>query len=203
MKKQEIRKIYTEKVSELLADGYIIFPDTMRGHQGEIAHIDLSNGSEILRVLLYRDCRYDRDEKGYHGDTMVLVVGKAAEDTRVYENWDGDIWNNRLEIRFQIEWATIGDPYFGGDWYTTLEEGTRIRKLEAERREARSDAENGYNSRELLGEKYKAVALKWLRKQPRMKTCHLEDIEKMERVITPNGKRSFEIKAKGKNFSIG
>ena len=36
-----------------------------------------------------------------------------------------------------------------------------------------------------------------------MKTCHLEDIEKMERVITPNGKRSFEIKAKGKNFSIG
>ena len=29
MKKQEIRKAYTEKVSELLADGYIIFPDTI------------------------------------------------------------------------------------------------------------------------------------------------------------------------------
>ena len=203
MKKQEIRALYTQKAAELLDAGYTIFPDTMRGRQGEIAHIDFSNGSEILRLLLSTGHRYSRNENEYIGDTLILKLGKASDDTRVFENWDGDLWNNRLEPRFQIEWATIGDPYFGGDWYTTLEEGIRIRKLEAERREARSDAENGYNSRELLGEKYKEVALKWLRNQPRMKTCHLEDIEKMERVITPQGKRSFEIKARGKNFTIG
>ena len=45
MKKQDIRNIYTQKVTELLNQGYTIFPDTMNGSQGEIAHIDLTNGS--------------------------------------------------------------------------------------------------------------------------------------------------------------
>ena len=199
MKKQEIRKAYTEKVSELLADGYIIFPDTMRGHQGEIAHIDLSNGSEILRVLLYRDCRYDRDEKGYHGDTMVLVVGKAAEDTRVYDNWDGTIWNQRLEPRFQIEWAEISDgSRRGSDWYTTLEEGARIQ----EKQYARYKAQDS-RIREELGQAFKSIALKWVRRQPRMKSCRLEDIERMERVIGCNERRYFEIRAKGKTYTMG
>lgn len=42
MKKQDIRNIYTQKVTELLNQGYTIFPDTMGGSQGEIAHIDLT-----------------------------------------------------------------------------------------------------------------------------------------------------------------
>ena len=54
MKKQDIRNAYTQKVTELLNQGYTIFPDTMNGSQGEIAHIDLTNGSEIIRVLLER-----------------------------------------------------------------------------------------------------------------------------------------------------
>ena len=44
MKKQAIREAFTQKVSELLAQGYTLFPDTMSGHQGEIAKVDLSNG---------------------------------------------------------------------------------------------------------------------------------------------------------------
>ena len=67
MKKQDIRNIYTQKVTELLNQGYTIFPDTMNGSQGEIAHIDLTNGSEILRVLLTREHRWARDEDGYNG----------------------------------------------------------------------------------------------------------------------------------------
>ncbi len=81
MKKQDIRSIYTQKVAELLEQGYTIFPDTMGGSQGEIAHIDLTNGSEILRVLLYRDHHWERGENGYIGDTVCLTVGKAAPDT--------------------------------------------------------------------------------------------------------------------------
>ena len=60
MKKQDIRNAYTQKVTELLNQGYTIFPDTMGGSQGEIAHIDLTDGSEILRVLLYRDHCWER-----------------------------------------------------------------------------------------------------------------------------------------------
>ena len=45
MKKQDIRRIYTQKVTELLTQGYTIYPDTMNGSQGEIAHIDLTDGN--------------------------------------------------------------------------------------------------------------------------------------------------------------
>ena len=58
MTKNDIRNLYTQKVAELLAQGYQINPETMSGSQGEIAHIDLTNGSEILRVLIESRCSY-------------------------------------------------------------------------------------------------------------------------------------------------
>ena len=196
MKKQEIRRIYTQKVTELLNQGYTIFPDTMSGCQGEIAHIDLSNGSEILRVLLTRGACYDRDEGGYWGDTICLMVGKAAPDTRICTGWrDSTIWNNRLEPRFEIEWADLSEGR--KEWYTDLEEGRRVMQLRRERY-----LRNRNERRETLGYAFKSAILHWLRKQPKMKTCKLEDIEKMERVWNEDGKRRFEITAKGKRYTI-
>ena len=200
MKKQAIRAAFTQKVAELLAQGYTLFPDTMAGHQGEIAKVDLSNGSEIVRVLLTRSTRYGRDEDGYWGDTVVLTVGKAGEDTRIFPGWtDSTIWNNRLEVRSQIEWADIGEGWRRGkEWFTTLEEGKRIMKI----RHARYTAQDR-PIREELGGAYKSAALKWLRRQPRMKSCKLEDIEKFERVWLGDGTRRFEIRAKGRSFTLG
>ena len=58
-------------------------------------------------------------------------------------------------------------------------------------------------SRTELGDAFKSAGLKWLRKQPRMKTCKLSDIEKMERVQCESGRRYYEIRAKGHRFTIG
>ena len=196
MTKQDIRIAYTQKVTELLNQGYIIFPDTMNGSQGEIAHIDLTNGSEILRVLLYRSHRWERDVDVYTGETVCLTVGKAAPDTRLFGNWDDTIWNNRLEPRFQMEWVRIGANR-GHDWYTDIEEGRRISRLQLERYKARQEKQI-----EVLGDAYKSAALKWLRKQPRMKTCRPEDIEQVQRVWDSKGKRRFEIIARGRRYTI-
>ena len=198
MKKNDIRTAYTQKVAELLAQGYTIFPDTMSGHQGEIAKVDLTNGSEILRVLLEREyCRHIHDKESFWGDTIVLTVGRAAADTRVGGNFDGTIWNQRLEPIFQIEWAEIGRRR-GAAWYTDIEEGLRIQKLQL----ARYRAQDGTQRTPLDGA-WRTVALRLLRKQPRMKTCRLEDIEKMERVWDPEkNRRSYEIRAKGHSFTI-
>ncbi len=199
MKKQDIRTAYTQKVAELLAQGYTIFPDTMGGHQGEIAKVDLTNGPEILRVLLEREyCRHSHGEDTYWGETITLTVGRAGEDTWLGANFDGTIWNQRLETLFQIEWAEISGRR-NGDWYTDLDEGRRIQKLQI----ARSKAQSEYRRTPLDGA-WKAVALRWLRKQPRMKTCRLEDIEKMERVWDPEKQKplSYEIRAKGHSYTI-
>ena len=193
MKKQEIRNIYTQKAAELLAAGYTIFPDTMRGHQGEIAHIDFTNGSEIVRVLLERSYSSHHAEGGFWGNTVRLTIGRAAPDTWVGSTWDGTIWNNRLEILSQIEWAEIGRD---GSWYTDMEEAARIQRLQTERYRNREDR-TSYTD---LPDSFKSPALRWLRKQPRMKSAKLSDIEKIRKVRTPDGRTHYEIKARGRSF---
>ena len=79
MKKQDIRNAYTQKVTELLNQGYTIFPDTMNGSQGEIAHIDLTNGSEIIRVLLERGLCWSHISDGFHGDVVTLTVDQGTD----------------------------------------------------------------------------------------------------------------------------
>jgi len=68
----DIRTLYTQKVTELLAQGYQINPETMGGSQGEMAHIDLTNGSEVLRVLI--ETRGSFGEA--YGDLLTIRVGK-------------------------------------------------------------------------------------------------------------------------------
>ena len=196
MKKQDIRRIYTEKVTELLNQGWTIFPDTMNGSQGEIAHIDLTDGSEIRRVLLERDTRWDRIDGGYCGDVIRLTVGKAGADTWVGSTWDGTVWNNRLEPIFQIEWAWLGSRR-NSDWYVSLEEGRAAhqKQLERYRNHDRYDR-MVYTD---LPEACKSAALRWVQKQPRMKTAKLSDIEQV-RKVTYEGKTHYEIKAKGRSF---
>ena len=76
MTKNDIRSIYTQKVTELLAQGYQIHPETMSGSQGEIAHIDLTNGSEILRVLIESRCSYSEA----YGDILTIRVGRCTDE---------------------------------------------------------------------------------------------------------------------------
>ena len=195
MFKNDIRRIYTEKVTELLNQGYTIFPDTMGGSQGEIAHIDLTDGSQILRVLLERGLCWSHIEDGFHGDVVTLTIGRAGADTWFGEHWDGTIWNNRLEKVFEIRWAEISGRDEG--WYTELEDAARVGHIRMERYRARATG-----TRKELGDAYKSAALKWLKRQPRMKTCRLNDIEEMERVTDKDGIRRFEIHAKGQRFTL-
>ena len=184
MTKNEIRTLFTQKVSDLMAKGYVLNPETMGGSQGEIAHIDLTNGSEIIRVLMETSF----DHTGY-GDILSIRVGRATDDC-----WGGrrTIWNNRLETLSEIKLAKISESF-----YTTLEEGQRMAELRYSRWRTR-DAANPRG----LGDAYKSVALRWLRRQPRMKSCRLEDITSMTRKTREGGAVCFEIKARGKVFYL-
>ena len=167
----------------------------MNGSQGEIAHIDLTNGSEIIRVLLEHGLCWSHISDAFHGDVVTLTIGRAAADTWVGDRWDGTIWNNRLEPSFQIKWAEVNGRAEG--WYIELDEAASIGHIQRERYTRKH-----ISRRETLGDAFKSTALRWLRKQPKMKTCRLEDIEKMERVWNKDGKRRFEITAKGKRYTI-
>ena len=206
MTNNDVRRIYTQKVSELLAKGYQIHYETMSGSQGELlakgyqihyetmsgsqgelAHIDLSDGNEILRVLLEREGNYG----GSYGSIVRLRVGRCNEDlSRTHT-----IWNERLDTLFEIEWDQIS-----GNYYTTREEGARMAAVRLERWRRRG--RRGHTAPAELGAAYKSAALRWIRRQPRMKSCRVEDITRLAKHTPESGRMFYEITAKGKSFIL-
>lgn len=96
MKYIDINRKFTETVSSYIAQGYIINTASMSGSQGEIAHIDLTDGKQIVRVLLDSFTEWE-DYNQLEG--LKLVVGIAADNVKPNDNQRGDvIWNNRLDV---------------------------------------------------------------------------------------------------------
>ena len=195
MNQNDINRTFTEKVTELIAQGYQINPATMSGSQGEYAHVDLRKGTDIIRVLLDDGSDY---EEGV--DFMRLVVGRCTDQIRMgtFDRLGNTIWNNRLEILFEIKFAKIAEDYF-----TDMETGVQMRRKRYLRwkqkdRRARRD----------LPDSFKSAALRYVQKQPRMKTCKLSEIERVTRVNrtqwneTLPDLRGYEIVARGKTFFI-
>lgn len=180
MNKDDISRIYTSKIAELLSAGYQINPWTMSGSQGEIAKVDLTNGSEIIRVLI---------EKSYEfpiGDIVIITIGRVVEQREL------TIWNNHLEVCSQIKFAQIVEGY-----YTTYDEGVKI----GEKRVQRSLRCANWPSPD-LSDAYKMIALRWIQRKPRMKSCQLKDIKRMTRIMDGCGRNRYRITANGKDFTI-
>ena len=90
----DINQEFSDAVAEYMSKGYSINTGTMDGSQGEVAHIDLTNGEEIIRVLLtYNFIPWP--EKEY-----TIIVGRVLSVTTPnLRTHDAEtIWNNELEI---------------------------------------------------------------------------------------------------------
>lgn len=93
MKFIDINREFTAAASSYMAQGYYINAGTMGGSQGEIAAIDLTNGTEIIRVLL-------NTFNDYHGTEGVeLIAGRVKDDVKPNQEdrWS-TVWNERLEV---------------------------------------------------------------------------------------------------------
>lgn len=194
MNQNDINRVFTEKVSELLAQGFQINPATMGGSQGEIAHIDLRRGTEVLRVLLESRLGF-----GNNPDHLWLAVGRCKEEIgRASFNSHSTIWNAYLEILFEIKFACITP-----DFFTDMKTGRRITKKRFDRLESKLTS-----NRRQMGDAYKVPALKYIRRQPHMKTCRLDEIESVTRINRTKWSETlpdlygYEIKARGKTFQI-
>ena len=195
MNQNDINRMFTEKVTELIGQGYQINPATMSGSQGEYGHVDLRKGTDIIRVLLDDGSDY---EEGV--DFMRLVVGRCTDQIRMgtFDRLGNTIWNNKLEIFFEIKFAKIAENYF-----TDMETGVQMRR----KRYLRWKQKNRRDRRD-LPDSFKSAALRYVQRQPRMKTCKLSEIERVTRVNrtqwneTLPDLRGYEIVARGKTFFI-
>ena len=197
MKKTTVERMYTAKVAELLNQGWHIHTSTMPGHQGEVAHVDLTDGSEIRRALLCREMTWGRSGADFYGHKLIILVGKNTDP--IWPGWDSTLWNTHVEVCSQIELAEIQEPdrYHPEGWYTDMATAQDIQRIRNERREAKR-----IPTEKVLGTAFKSIALRWVRKQPRMKTTKLEDITKVARYTNRDGSTGFKIEAKGKTFTL-
>ena len=184
MNQNDINRAFTEKVTELLSRGYQIHPGTMGGSQGEIASVDLYKGDEIIRVLLDHS------------------AGRGEKPDRIrmncFDKLGNTIWNNHLAILSEIEFCQIGENY-----YTDAETGRAIQKKRDARRRTRRET-----IRRDLPDAFKCAALKYVQRQPRMKSCKLSDVTRVTRVNrsswgeTTPALYGYEIEARGKTFRL-
>ena len=128
MKYADINKRFTEIVAEYMAKGYTINASTMSGSQGETAKIDLTDGTEIIRVIV--DSFYENgDDYAIDGDE--IIVGKVTDNVKPNGHGYLDtVWNQRLEIITRERFYLLDKQ---SDFYTTKEEATKAAKIRVER----------------------------------------------------------------------
>ena len=170
MKFAEINKKFTAKVAEYIAQGWTINAGTMNGSQGEIAKVDMTNGKDVIRVMLGTDYTHDHiGNRFYCFDKVQLIVGRPERPIRVNESRDYDtIWNNHLDVIYCEDFYKIGRNR--PEWYGTKEETMAAQDKNLERYIARQE------SPEQLPDKAKAIILPMIRRMPKCKSVTVREI---------------------------
>lgn len=196
MNQNDINRIFTEKVTDLIAQGYQINPATMSGSQGEIGKIDLRKDSEIVRILLTSVSGWNEKPDGIR-----LMVGRCTDSIRLnrIDALGNTIWNQHLEILFEIEFSKIADDYFTDEETGKAIHAKRCQRWENRRHKVRRD----------MPDAFKSAALRYVQRQPRMKSCKLSDITRVTRVSHTDcwghnleALSYYEIEARGKTFRL-
>lgn len=138
MKYADINRRYTEIVAEYISKGYAINTATMSGSQGEVAKVDLTNGKEIVRVMLNTFFN--------HGDLWLegieLAVGRCTDSTVPNSSNDyNTFWSSNSEIIFSEKFFEIGSKHSREKFYGTEEEAANAREIYFQRARVR-----GYRS---------------------------------------------------------
>lgn len=130
MKYADINKQYTATVAEYLAKGYTINTRTMCGSQGDYAHIDLTDGAEVIRIMV--DTFHEWTDISLDG--LEIIVGRA--DSEVVPHSENDyhtLWNNNLDIISKERFYEVGADRCHGKFYGTLEDATAAQRRRFQR----------------------------------------------------------------------
>lgn len=136
MKYAEINRAFTEITMEYMKNGYTINTATMRGSQGECGKIDLTDGREIIRIMIVSFTEFDKDH--HHYDGLEIVVGRDTSGQKPNMDSGFDtIWNNKLEIISRDKYYEVGSNRNDSKWYGTKDEAWKAEEMRYERYKAR------------------------------------------------------------------
>lgn len=192
MFRSEIDKLFTEEVTNYIAKGYTIHTNTMSGTQGEIAKVDLTNGDEVIRILL--TTKYDWEE----GDQLIITVGRNTD--RLTGHRHDTIWDQNLEVIKQYKFVELKQ-----DEYYVAPEG--YPEIKEKRHERWANKNRNEHQVVEMSEAAKKAVLPWVKRQPKCKTVKLDEIESVTKHINKsrfNGKVTvgYRVKVRGNELHI-
>ena len=157
----DLNKIFTETVNNYLNNGFTIFCNTMSGSQGEIAKVDLTNGTELYRVILEEI--YSSWEVGL-ANRYSIKVGKYHSSldnisNHRLEDFNYIIWNDQLEVVSERKFVLLKGNRIR-QYY--LEEGSEEYVKAIEKHQNRIDKNNSIKTNSLYSYIIKTEAAKKL-----------------------------------------
>lgn len=126
----DINNRFTAIVTDYMAKGYTINTRTMSGSQGDFAHIDLTDGTEVIRIMV--DTFHEWSDISLDG--LEIVVGRA--NSEVVPNSDNDcraLWNNELDIISRERFYEIGIDRRHKKFYGTHEQAVAAQQMKFQR----------------------------------------------------------------------
>lgn len=201
MKFEIINRRFTETVSEWLTKGYTINTASMCGSQGEIGKIDLTDGKEVIRILLDTFTMHSarNSEKWYSLEGVKLIVGRVTDPVvpNSEDTWN-HIWNNHLEVLSCEEYYQIGRAHRDNSkWYGTEAEAIAQQDKSHSRYRARWTSIN-----QTLSDEAAVIVLPFIRRQPKCKRAKACDIESVIKRTSDSGKNSYYVKFRGKELRL-
>lgn len=162
MKFENINRKFSETVANYMAQGYIINAGSMSGSQGEIAHVDMTDGKKVIRILLDNFIDHvEVDDRCFCEVRGVeLVVGIAsAEDVKPNRNRNlsDTIWKDNLEVVSCEKFYKLNAEYEDDGFFGTLEQAIAA---ETKRLERYRSERHGYKAAEKIPAEKVAPILK-------------------------------------------
>lgn len=198
---------FSETVAEWMAKGYVINTGTMNGiGSEEKTKVDLTNGKEIIRVLLSDRVEVDSDAEDFLSccDGYTLIVGRVPNVPKDYKPHTcknfGSPWNHKLIVLSSESFYKIG-----AEWFGTKEEAIAARELNITRKRARRIIASKMSNE--WEEKAKVAVLPYVKRQPGCKTATLKDIKSVRKCTYTNYEgdfyREYWISVRNKNLKLG
>ena len=201
MRFADINQRFTATVSEWLAKGYTINTATMRGSEGEIAKIDLTNGSEIIRVLLEDTSApcVRLGERYYDFQRIVLTVGRATDQVvpNSSDTWK-TVWNKHCDVLSCEDFYQIG---WHSGWYGTREQAMAQQDLHWQRLHDREVNED----RNFDIEAVRQIVLPFVRRQKDCKSVRAAEVTEVSRTVSRSHHSvevHYVVTARGHHFRL-
>ena len=190
MKYADINRKYTATIADYLAKGYTINTRTMSGSQGDYAHIDLTDGTEVIRIMV--DTFHEWADISLDG--LEIIVGRADSEVAPHsENDYHTLWNNKLDIISKERFYEIGADRCHGKFYGTLEEAIAAQQLKVRRYIAKHQD----SKTEDITPRAMEIAKRIIRREFKVKRICEADV-----TVTKYGK-SYTVKYKSKAYRLG